>query len=150
MASLAQVKQFIACWLQLGKRVLHTNGTLQFNPSSILNSQGYTPEFESWWKMFSQDAKHWYLEGGDRTLEPLLSHQWEIVDCSRCAMPVPMKTAGVNESACPCADLELWPNLDLPQPHTPEHTDSKLNRLRQKLRQFEGESDTFFSCQGIE
>ncbi len=146
MATQSQVKQYLACWLQVGKRVVHSRDGTEFNSPQILTINGYSEEFEAWWHEFSQDASHWYLEGSDRPLDCLLTPQWDMVDCPLCVMPVPKLIAGVNDTACTCSDLALWPNLDLPTPHTPEDKHQRLDQLRDKLRFLEGDENVIPRC----
>ena len=150
MATESQIKQYLACWLQVGKRVIHDDGEQDFHPPKILNDSGYSQEFEDWWDDVCQNASHWHLEGCDRALDALFSPHWDIVECPLCVMPVPKLVAGVNDASCTCSDLELWPNLDLPKPHTPEDTHYKLKSLRDKLRLLEGEENLIPKCRDYE
>ena len=134
MATSQEIKSFIAKWLQLGKSVEHVDGVHRFKPSRILGYQGYSQEFEDWWQNFENDAQHWTLSGTDQPLSALYSPHWEITHCARCEMPVPLQVAGVNDFACPCSDLPTWPNTELPHPHTPSESASKLRQIRLKLK----------------
>jgi hypothetical protein len=79
------------------------------------------------------DSAECHLSGTSETIANLLSDEWEIVGCARCPMPLPMPIRGVKLSPCPCADLPLWPNAEIPQPRTGVCTTHHLNHLRQRL-----------------
>ena len=58
MASLEHVKAYVACWLQMGKAVdvdqpLRTH---QLNPDSVIDQDGYSPEFERNWRYMVRNA----------------------------------------------------------------------------------------------
>ncbi len=146
MASESQVKEYLACWLQVGKRILHDSGNREFHDPRIVNKRGYTSEFESWWDEFRENAHHWHLEGCNNALDVLFTPQWDIVDCALCVMPVPKLVAGVNDPNCTCSDLELWPNLEIPKPHTPNDMQDKLTKLRKKLRILEDGGNSIHKC----
>jgi hypothetical protein len=136
MAASEQVKRYLACWFQLGKQVRIQNGQKLTHPQTVLaGGDHYTPEFESYWQqMQTVNHQDCYLEGTDQTLADLLSDAWEISDCARCAMPVPIRDLGISDSACPCHDLSAWPNTDLPTPRSPINNQQHLGRIYQAVR----------------
>ncbi|MGB7417142.1 MAG: hypothetical protein WA902_23310 [Thermosynechococcaceae cyanobacterium] len=134
MADTIQVKQYLAHWLQLGKGLMIQGGQSVMKPETVIAGDQYSSEFEaSWQAICSSHSGECYLEGTDLTVEQLLSEQWDIIDCGRCAMPVPVPNAGVASSDCPCHDLPGWPNTELPQPRLPVHNDQHLQDIHQRL-----------------
>jgi hypothetical protein len=134
MASLPQVKQYLAHWFQLGKRVYLRNGDLALLPSKVFHGINYTTEFELCWELIlSPHSGDCYLEGTSQTIADLLSPSWEIVGCSRCQMPVPMRVAGIPIGSCPCDNLPNWPNNELPSPISPQQVESKLIDIKDRL-----------------
>lgn len=136
MASEHQVKQYLAYWFQLGKRVMVNNGQASVLPQPVIQGNSYSPEFETCWQQIqSPEAGICYLEGTPQTIAELLSSEWEIDPCSRCSMPVPVKTIGIASPECPCFDLPGWPNLEIPTPRAPINTQQLLLKIRDRLRQ---------------
>jgi hypothetical protein len=134
MASLPQVKQYLAHWFQLGKRVYLKNGDIALLPSKVFQGMDYTIEFELCWEsLLSPLSGDCYLEGTSQTLADLLTPNWEIAECSRCQMPVPMRVAGMPIGGCPCDDLPNWPNNQLPSPISPQKVQSKLSDIQDRL-----------------
>lgn len=142
MASLEQVKQYLAYWFQLGKPLVLTgktsDGRSKVLPHPVIQSDRYSSEFEACWQQITSGAwKSSYLEGTIQTIEELLSSQWEISSCARCTMPVPMLSLGLQtgDNECPCADLPGWPNTELPQPRDPVDSSTQLRNIRDRLSQ---------------
>ena len=133
MATSQDIKSFIAQWLQLGKSVEQLDGSFCFKPEKIHGYQGYSQEFEDWWQEFERQAHKWALSGTKEPLDALYGDNWEITDCARCDMPIPILVAGLNDVDCPCSDLPHWPNLELPHPHTPDESKSRLGMIRDRL-----------------
>lgn len=134
MASQTQVKQYLAYWLQLGKKVMIRNGREALLPQPVVKGNGYSQEFEACWqKIISPDSGDCYLEGTDETIAQLLTPEWELIMCSRCELPLPLPTAGLSPQCCPCNDLREWPNLDLPKPRLPVNNQAKLGNIRDRL-----------------
>lgn len=134
MASPDQVKQYLAYWFQLGKKLVVDNGRASFLPQSVLQDNGYSPEFEACWQhLLESGGRDCYLEGTTQTIEQLLSSEWEVTPCARCDMPVPMFSLGMRSPNCPCADLPFWPDTNMPQPRSPVSTYTQLNRIRDRL-----------------
>jgi hypothetical protein len=152
MASLLQVKQYLAHWFQLGRRVYLKNGNVALLPSKIFHGLNYTTEFELCWELvLSPQSGDCYLEGTSQTIADLLTPSWEIADCSRCQMPVPMRVAGIPIGGCPCETLPNWPNNELPAPISPARLESKLIDLHDRLTCTEPQTNcnasTHFSIQ---
>ncbi|PSB27781.1 hypothetical protein [Stenomitos frigidus] len=136
MASEQQVKQYLAYWFQLGKRLLLHGGKSAVLPRSVIQGDRYSQEFEDCWQQVrSADAGDCYLEGTQQTIAELLSPLWEIDPCSRCEMPKPVKVQGVAALECPCIDLPGWPNTELPQPRAPISSQARMGQVRDRLRQ---------------
>lgn len=133
MASHNEVKNYLAHWFQLGKRVFIDKSQVKFLPENIFAGDGYSQEFEDFWQLITtngnQDA---YIEGTDQTITDLLSPEWELVSCARCTMPVP-RYIGISKESCPCHDLENWPNSELPSPNIPADNQIHLARIRERL-----------------
>jgi hypothetical protein len=136
MASEHQVKQYLAYWFQLGKHVLIRGGQTGLLPQPVIRGDRYSPEFEECWhRVQSADAGDCYLEGTNQTIAELLSPVWELNSCSRCSMPVPIKSLGVGDLECPCIDLPDCPNTQIPQPRAPINNQILLGQIRDRLRQ---------------
>lgn len=134
MASEHNVRQYLAYWFQLGKRLMTHNGQQAVKVSSVIAGDRYSDEFEACWKLaLSPESGDCYIEGTDQTIAELMSPAWEINPCARCAMPVPMRSLGMPPSECPCFDLPNWPDSQLPQPRSPISTSASLQKLRDRL-----------------
>lgn len=135
MASPTQVKQYLAYWFQLGKRVWVHGGREAVLPDSVIERDRYSQEFEDCWqRILAPSSGECYLEGTHQTIQQLLSSEWEIESCARCGMPVPMIELGMQEGPCPCADLDNWPNNELPEPRSPVDSASRLSGIQERLR----------------
>lgn len=137
MASEEQVKQYLAHWFQVGKKVLLHNGDETFDLAVIIKGEGYSPEFEAFWEKVRASTKDYYLEGTTQTIRELLSDHWEVLACARCQMPVPLMVAGYQAVLCPCQDLGLWPNDTVPPPHCPVQTYAHLRRIQSRLGRYQ-------------
>ena len=136
MAPKAQVKQYIAYWFQLGKKIIISSLNKSVIPKKIINTHGYSSEFEDLWSLVSNDAyaKDCYLEGTNQTIGELLSPQWEIINCARCSMPVPILQSGVpKNNCCVCNDMSGWPNSELPYPRSPINNQQTLTKIQVSL-----------------
>ena len=134
MASSTQVKQYIAHWFQLGKRVMLRGGHDSMLPHPITEGDRYSQSFEACWQqLIAADSGDCYLEGTHQTVQQLLSSEWVIEGCARCGMPVPLIELGLPNPHCPCADLSNWPNNELPEPRSPINSDAYLTRLHARL-----------------
>jgi hypothetical protein len=136
MAQTAEVKQYLAYWFQLGKKIIISSLNQSVIPKKIFNGHGYSAEFEDLWTLVSGApyAGEAYLEGTNQTISQLLSPQWEIMDCARCNMPVPIVQSGVQKNyCCVCSDLDGWPNSELPNPRSPVNNQQRLTRIQSSL-----------------
>lgn len=135
MASEQQVRQYLAYWFQLGKRVMLRNGQEAVLPQPVISGDRYSPAFEDCWqRVTAEKSGDCYLEATDQTITELLSPKWEINPCSRCSMPVPVPVANLPPESCVCSDLEGWPNTEVPQPRAPVSTEALLLKIRNRLR----------------
>lgn len=134
MASQQQVREYLAYWFQVGKRIILREGIVPFLPSPVIQGDRYSQAFEDCWRyILAVGGKDCYLEGTDQTIEELLSPVWELEGCARCEMPTPLATSGMPAKVCPCNDLPLWPNYDLPGPRSPICSFSHLTEIRKRL-----------------
>ncbi|MGI0489059.1 hypothetical protein ACN4EK_26920 [Pantanalinema rosaneae CENA516] len=136
MASEHQVRQYLAYWFQLGKGIVIHGGIEVLLPRPVIAGDRYSPAFEECWqRVIAPDAGDCYLEGTSQTIAELLSPAWEINPCSRCSMPVPVRSVGVASLECPCVDIPDWPNTEIPTPRSPIDSQTLLSRIRDRLRQ---------------
>jgi hypothetical protein len=134
MASQAQVRQYLAYWFQLGKKVLICNGQEALLPQPVIRGDRYSDEFEECWqRVLAPESRDSYLEGTSQTIAELLTSAWEINPCARCEMPVPVPDLGIPALTCPCIDLPLWPSSEIPQPRSPISTQAQLTQIRDRL-----------------
>jgi hypothetical protein len=141
MASQQEVKQYLAYWFQLGKRVITHNGTRVQKPQPVIRGNRYSQEFEECWSLIlSPESKDCYLEGTSQTIDDLLEPGWQINPCARCGMPVPIPIAAMPSGDCPCFDLQNWPNSEIPQPRAPVDTQTHLTQLRERLQAWKPKS----------
>lgn len=142
MASLEQVKHYLAYWFLAGKKVYINNGQETRQPTSVLQRDQFSSEFESCWQeILSPESGYCYLQGTEQTIEELLSSDWELHPCSRCEMPIPLKQSGTKIGPCPCIDLKNWPNDELPKPHLPVNNQKHLSELSHRLQGEEQDLD---------
>lgn len=134
MASHDQIRQYIAYWFQLGKKVLIRNGQEAIKPQVVLAGDRYSQQFEECWqKIQSPDSGDCHLEGTHETIEELLSPEWEVSSCSRCSMPIPSRVRGMPPEYCPCFDLPNWPDTEKPLPREPINSRSHLRGICERL-----------------
>jgi hypothetical protein len=136
MASEQSVRQYLAYWFQLGKKVWVQNGKAALLPQTVIHGDRYSDEFESCWqRIIAADSGDCYLDGTSETIDQLLSDRWDIVSCARCEMPVPMSALGapITHPSCPCSDLASWPNTEIPAPRMPVSSDQHLQRISDRL-----------------
>ncbi len=135
MASEARVKEYLACWFQLGKAVVLNGSTTTILPQPVFQGDRYSPAFERcWYDIILPYRDHCVLTGTHQTIGELLSPTWDIDRCARCTMPSPQREQGMPPPTCPCADLPDWPNLDLPVPHGPADNQAHLGKIRDRLQ----------------
>jgi hypothetical protein len=134
MANTIDVKNYIACWMQLGRSMWLQGGQQQRQVQQVLNGEQYSQEFEDCWQqVLAPDGGDCYLDGTTVTVNELMSPTWEIVDCARCHMPVALPTAGLPPVECPCQPLPNWPNTELPCPRPPVQTLDYLRSIQARL-----------------
>jgi hypothetical protein len=133
MATKQEIKNYLAYWFQLGKKVVTVNGEASFLPQPVLKGDRYSDEFEECWQKILSSSGDFYLEGTHETISELLTPAWEVLPCSRCEMPVPMRNLGMPPLLCPCSDLGNWPNTDLPLPRSPIDNQEQLMLIRHRL-----------------
>ena len=139
MATKKEVKQYLAYWFQLGKKVIISKGEVSLLPKPVLKGEGYSKEFEDCWqKILSQSTGESYLEGTSESIRELLTPNWEILPCGRCSMLVPIRTMGMPPLSCPCSDIAHWPNTELPAPRSPIDSREKLKGIAERLHQLNG------------
>ncbi|MEL6380928.1 MAG: hypothetical protein AAFQ89_00345 [Cyanobacteria bacterium J06626_18] len=141
MASVSQVKSYLAYWFQLGKPVIFHKSQTQCLPSPLFQGNQFSPAFEQCWQQVAQNTADCYLLGTEQTIAELLDGEWDITACARCNMPVPMPVRIVDTSACPCADLPTWPNDEMPQPRMGVSNTSHLQNIHQRLVASAGDRD---------
>ncbi len=74
MASEQQVKQYLAYWFQLGKRLLIRGGEEALLPVPVIQGDRYSQAFEDCWKKISApNAGDCHLEGTGQTIAELLT-----------------------------------------------------------------------------
>ena len=81
----------------------------------------------------SVEGKNCYLEGSSETICDLLDPTWNIDNCARCNMPVPILELGTQSLDCVCSDLNNWPNLELPLPRSPINNSLSLSNIKERL-----------------
>ena len=135
MASPIQIKTYLAYWFQLGKKLVWNNGTTELLPERVIQGDRFTKEFEECWdKVMSIGGRGCYLEGTTVSIAQLLGSEWAIEQCARCTMPVPIVELGIQDLACPCSDLDNWPNSELPAPRGPTDNRSQLHNITMRLK----------------
>ncbi len=134
MASKHEVKQYLAYWFQLGKKVMTNNGSASLLPQPVIEGDRYSDEFErTWQQIISPETGDCYLEGTQETIAELLTPSWEMSNCGRCTMPVPVRSLGMPPELCPCNDLANWPNTELPLPRSPVNNQEQLTAICDRL-----------------
>ena len=135
MASLEQVKHYIACWFQLGKKLVSDEGKTIDLEGSVVKGDRYSSKFENCWRdIMALEEANYHLEGTDTTIKDLLSSGWNITACARCSMPIPRLESGVQTINCPCFDMPQWPNFELPFPRIPVRNNSRLSSINDRLK----------------
>ncbi|MEC4805200.1 MAG: hypothetical protein SAJ12_07475 [Jaaginema sp. PMC 1079.18] len=143
MAIDLQVKDYLAHWFQLGKKLIHSQSGETILPTLIYQNGKYSDEFERCWQNILQKGTgNFYLEGMPQSLQELLSSEWELVPCARCELPIPIRQIGNQSSICPCNDLASWPNDELPQPRQAVNSKNHLTKLGDRLHQQQIAQDT--------
>ncbi|AUC60151.1 hypothetical protein AA637_02825 [Cyanobacterium sp. HL-69] len=134
MASPEAVKKYLAYWFQLQKPVIIARQNKAILPKRVVMGDRYSLEFERCWDLISDPATgDCYVKGTNETIQELLSSKWDISDCARCSMPVPIIAVGFQESSCVCDDLDNWPNNELPSPREPVKNTKALSDIHRRL-----------------
>jgi hypothetical protein len=131
MATHQEIRHYLTHWFQLGKRIIINSTPRTIAPT--LNTDRPSAEFETLWQEILANPHLAYLEDSEIDLAQLLTGTWEIIDCARCEMPVPLKIAGIIDNHCICQNMDTWPNSDTLEPHNPINTTQQLQQLRQRL-----------------
>jgi hypothetical protein len=133
MASELELKNFVACWMQLGKGIQRTSGQ-SIHLDQVIQGEDYSEAFKAFWNQWTEDGlQNVYLEGTSVSLSALNTALWEIVPCARCTMPVALPIGDVASCICPCHDLADWPNNELPTPRPPVSNKTHLDRIFKRL-----------------
>jgi hypothetical protein len=134
MATSDQVRQYLAYWFQLGKKVVIQNTDERVLPEPVIQGDRYSDAFEACWQQITApDVGDCYLDGTSQTIQELLTPVWEVSPCVRCDMPVPVFSLGLPTLSCPCIDLPLWPNTEIPSPRSPVNDVSQMVQIRDRL-----------------
>ncbi|MDJ0800078.1 MAG: hypothetical protein QNJ51_25275 [Calothrix sp. MO_167.B12] len=134
MANQQEVKKYLSYWFQLGKSVVIDKGNIVLLPKTIIAGDRYSDEFEQCWQqIISTETGDCYLEGTHQTIAELLTPAWDMSECSRCNMPIAMRSLGMPAVICPCHYLPGWPNTELPAPRCPIDTQDYLTQIRDRL-----------------
>lgn len=134
MASTSQVKAYLANWFELGKKLIWHDGKTLLPKPSVKDGR-FTPQFEECWQqIIGINGRGCYLEGSAIAIEELLDSSWTIDQCARCTMPIPVVESGIQPLACPCNDLDNWPNLELPVPHGILDSRQQLEKIHGRLK----------------
>ncbi|MEM9091829.1 MAG: hypothetical protein AAGC93_24205 [Cyanobacteria bacterium P01_F01_bin.53] len=135
MASRTEVKSYLAHWFQLGKQVVSDDGYTTYQPTKVIQGDHFSPEFEDCWAhILETEGRAYYLKGTDQTIAQLLSPAWDIVNCARCEMPIPLTQKELELHNCPCHDLPNWPNEDIPRPRLPINNHRHLSEMNERLK----------------
>jgi hypothetical protein len=140
MASPTEVKHYLSCWFQLGKEVILSDpaGARRIRPNRILSIENLSSEFEECWQTIYAAAHSCALEGTNETIAELLTDRWEITECARCHLSIPLPARGATPEwpPCPCSNLHHWPSFETLPPRCSGDTFSqtaRFSRLRQSL-----------------
>lgn len=133
MANATEVKEYLGYWFQLGKGVVFPKSQVIVLPEPIFTQQYFSAAFEACWQRILTSPEDCYLEGTEQSLQDLLTPEWEIISCARCALPIPTSRSHIPSCLCPCVDLESWPNSELPQPRLPLNRVLSLRKIHSRL-----------------
>ncbi len=135
--TIAAVKAFVAQWLQLGKQLELPGRSRPAALAETVAGEQYTEAFEGLWhSILHVELGNVYLSGTDVKIADLLSGKWDLHECARCGLPVPLPPLGQAQAGpCVCADLDTWPNAETVPPHPPIASSVYLQDLRRRLEQ---------------
>lgn len=132
MANKTEVKQYLACWMQLGRKLLLADRVVSLD--QVIAGDHYTTRFEEIWQEGQSCPASATLEGSNINLEQLFNTHYELLSCPRCNLPLPSISLGPRSvQPCPCDNLHLWPNLDTVPPRQPVSTPKELRSIYQRL-----------------
>lgn len=135
MASRNEVKSYLAHWFQLGKQVVSDDGQTVYQLPKVVQGERFSPEFEACWAhIIANGGRAYYLNGTSQTIEELLQPTWDIVNCARCEMPIPLTQTELELHDCPCHDLPNWPNEEIPRPRLPVNSQNHLSKMTERLQ----------------
>jgi hypothetical protein len=83
MASIIEVKEYLAYWFQLGKRVVMPKSQKKLLPRPVFEGSEYSSIFEQYWQEILTTKEDCYLDGTEQSIKELLTPAWEIINCSR-------------------------------------------------------------------
>jgi len=127
MANNTEVKEYLAKWLQMGKKISIDDAEIGL--PQVIKGEHYSPEFEQVWQKSQEQSA--YLEGTNQTIQDLLKPEWEIISCVTCELPVPTLSLGYRESRpCICDDR---PNLNTIAPRSPVTSSIYLQSISDRL-----------------
>ncbi|AFY74861.1 hypothetical protein Syn7502_02936 [Synechococcus sp. PCC 7502] len=130
MATNIEVKEYLAKWLQIGKKI--SIDDVQISMPQVIRGEAYTPEFEQLWDYVQQAIAT--LNGTNETIQDLLKPEWEIITCAVCEMPISSLSSGYRQiKSCPCSDLSMHPNLETIAPRSPITTSIYLQNISDRL-----------------
>lgn len=135
MATQEEVKKYLAYWFQLGKKIVIGNEGTKLLPQPIFQGDRYSKEFEDCWQKITRVSGDCYLDGTHETIAELLTPTWEMYPCSRCSMPIAVRSVGMPAALCPCNNVAGWPNNELPCPKCPVNDQEQLKIIRDRLLQ---------------
>lgn len=134
MASSEEVQNYLAYWFQLGKPIHIKHELTPQRPVPVLEGAQFSRAFQDCWQtIMATGGRDCYLDGTEETIEQLLSSRWEISDCARCSIPIPMSAVMPVAQLCPCSNVDHWPNDELPAPHLPINNKGHFSRLKTRL-----------------
>lgn len=132
MASKTEVKEYLAYWMQLGRKLVVADRLVSLD--QVVAGDHYTTRFEEIWQESQAQAEFTSLEGSEVSLKQLFAPTYELLDCPRCHLPLPSPDLGPRPAqSCPCDHLKLLPNLDTVPPRLPIDTGAKLRSIYQRL-----------------
>ena len=135
MASRERVRAYLAYWFQLGKPVVWDRDPAPCLPAPIFTHGQYSQSFEQCWQQIeSRGGEACYLVGTEQSVADLLSEKWDIEDCARCTLPIPLPIGVAAATGCPCHDLPQWPNAEMPQPRAAVDSQHRLTGIRDRLQ----------------
>lgn len=92
MANKNEVKQYLAYWMQLGRKLILSDRVVSLD--QVIAGDHYTTRFEEIWQEGEARPEAASLEGANISLEQLFSANYELLSCPRCDLPLPSLTLG--------------------------------------------------------